>query len=86
MSKSEGQFSRWRDGFRGFTRGFSFINEHKLWKYLYFPSILSVLLGVGLFIAIYLPLLNWLLAYVEMAPTWLQWILSLFTYIKITKI
>lgn len=45
--------ARLANGFGAFFRGFLFINQHRLWRYIFWPSLLSLGLAVLLLIGVY---------------------------------
>ena len=40
--------SEFLDGFRFFFRGFRFLRQHRLWPYVFVPSLLSLCVGLGI--------------------------------------
>lgn len=65
MSTGKSTISRFIAGGSSFFRGFNFINEHSLWRYIILPSIISLVLGVGLVFLVYFNLTDWVLSYFE---------------------
>ncbi len=48
IKKGASGIARWFTGFSSFFKGFSFINDNKLWKYVIFPGTVSLALFVGI--------------------------------------
>lgn len=80
-----GFFSRLGSGFGAFFRGFKFINDHKLWKYIIFPSILSTLLGIGLMFGAYFYVSEWLAGLIGNSESFLvsllKWFMNIFVFV-----
>jgi len=52
-------------GFKSFFVGISFIQEHKLWKYIVIPSLISLTIGILLTFGIYLSITTWVLSFLD---------------------